>query len=228
MRTSGSGSARQILMAVLLGLLGFALVAQVRATQDAGLSTLRQSDLVRILDDVTERSTRLQDETRELERTRDRLLNSTDGRKIAQEETERRAETLGILAGTLPATGPGIELTIPDPEEKVGPLLLLDAVQELRDAGAEALQIGDVRVVASTEIVDAEGGIAVDGRPVSSPYVVRAVGDRAAMSTALRIPGGVIEVLAEEGSAATIEERDAVTVSALHVVETPQYARPAP
>ena len=228
MKISRPGAARQTVMALLLGLLGFALVAQVRATQDAGLSTLRQSDLVRILDDVTERSTRLQNETRELERTRDRLRNSTDGRKIAQEETERRAETLGILAGTLPATGPGIEITIPDPEEKVGPLLLLDAVQELRDAGAEALQLGDVRVVASTAITDAEGGIAVDGRPVASPYVVRAVGDRAAMATALRIPGGVVEVLAEEGSTATIEERESVTVSALHVVETPQYARPAP
>ena len=228
MKISRPGAARQTVMALLLGLLGFALVAQVRATQDAGLSTLRQSDLVRILDDVTERSTRLQNETRELERTRDRLRNSTDGRKIAQEETERRAETLGILAGTLPATGPGIEITIPDPEEKVGPLLLLDAVQELRDAGAEALQIGDVRVVASTAITDAEGGIAVDGRPVASPYVVRAVGDRAAMAAALRIPGGVVEVLAEEGSTATIEERESVTVSALHVVETPQYARPAP
>jgi hypothetical protein len=59
------------------------------------LSSLRQSDLIRILDDVTERSARLQAETRELERTRDRLRSSSDGRRTALEETRKRAETLG-------------------------------------------------------------------------------------------------------------------------------------
>ena len=221
-------SPRQITAAVLLAALGFGLVVQVRATQDAGLSSLRQSDLIRILDDVTERSARLQAETRELERTRDRLRNSTDGRRTALEETRKRAETLGILAGTQPATGPGIELLIPDPKAAVGPLLLLDAVQELRDAGAEAMQISDVRVVASTAFTEAEGSILIDGQPVTAPYRVLAIGEPAALATALRIPGGVVETLGEQGSAATVTERDELTVSALHAVRTAEYARPAP
>jgi uncharacterized protein YlxW (UPF0749 family) len=219
---------RQVVAALLLAALGFGLVVQVRATQDAGLSSLRQSDLIRILDDVTERSARLQAETRELERTRDRLRSSSDGRRTALEETRKRAETLGILAGTLPATGPGIEILIPDPKASVGPLLLLDAVQELRDAGAEAMQISDVRVVASTDFTEAEGSILIDGQPVTAPYRVLAIGEPAALATALRIPGGVVETLGEQGSAATVTERDQLTVSALHAVTAPEYARPAP
>jgi uncharacterized protein YlxW (UPF0749 family) len=219
---------RQVIAALLLAALGFGLVVQVRATQDAGLSSLRQSDLIRILDDVTERSARLQAETRELERTRDRLRNSSDGRRTALEETRKRAETLGILAGTLPATGPGIELLVPDPKASVGPLLLLDAVQELRDAGAEAMQISDVRVVASTAFTEGDGAILIDGVPVTAPYRVLAVGEPAALATALRIPGGVIDTLAEQGSSAVVTERDQLTVSALHAVTTPEYARPAP
>ena len=46
----------QLVAAVLCALLGFAVAVQVRANQDAGLSGLRQTDLVRILDDVTERA----------------------------------------------------------------------------------------------------------------------------------------------------------------------------
>ncbi len=219
----------QIAAAVLLGLLGFAVAVQVRATQDAGLSGLRQSDLIRVLDDVGERSARLQVEARELERTRDRLTSSSGGRRAALEESRRRAETLGIFAGTLPAQGPGIELTIPDPRGEVGPEVLLDTVQELRDAGAEAMQIGTVRVVASTSFVEAEGGgVRVDGTVLQAPYRVVAIGDQRALATGLAIPGGVIEVLAGKGSTAVVAERSEVTVDALATPAPPKHARPPP
>jgi uncharacterized protein YlxW (UPF0749 family) len=218
----------QLAAAVLLGALGFAVAVQVRATQDAGLSGLRQSDLVRVLDDVSERSARLQAEARDLERTRDRLSTSGDGRRAAIEETRRRAETLGILAGTLPARGPGIELVIPDPRGEVGPDVLLDTVQELRDAGAEAMQIGDVRVVASTSFVEADRGIRVDGSVLQAPYRVLAIGETRALATALAIPGGVIEVLAGKGSTAVVSERTEVQVDALATPTPPKHASPAP
>lgn len=219
---------RQLLVGAILLMVGFGLAVQVRANRDAGLSSLRQTDLVRILDDVTERSQRLADERRDLERARDRLSSTTNGRRAALEEARRRAETLGILAGTLPATGPGIEVTVPDPRGSVGPEALLDAVQELRDAGAEAMQIGSVRIVASTSFTGAPGGITVDGQVVRPPYRLLAVGESAALATALRIPGGVVESLAEKESTAVVSERATVTVSALRAVPPPRYARPAP
>ena len=61
---------------------------------------------------------------------------------------------LGILAGTVAAEGPGIVVTIDGVDDAA---LLLDTVQELRDAGAEAIQLGDVRVVASTYFTQAPG-----------------------------------------------------------------------
>lgn len=224
---------RQLLTGVLLAVFGFGLAVQVRATQDAGLDALRESDLVRILDDVTERSMRLQAEARELERTRDRLSSTTGGRRAALEEIRKRAETLGILAGTVPATGPGIELTIPDPRGQVGPEVILDAVQELRDAGAEAIQIGDVRIVASTYFTPGltagpDGGISVDGQLLRPPYRLIVIGEPTALATALAIPGGVLEVLHEKGSSPQLEQRPVVTVSALRPLTPPQYARPAP
>ena len=54
---------------------------------------------------------------------------------------------LGILAGTKPAEGPGISLRIDDPRSQVDAAQVLDTIEELRDAGAEAIQLGNVRVM---------------------------------------------------------------------------------
>ncbi|MDP9394405.1 MAG: DUF881 domain-containing protein [Actinomycetota bacterium] len=218
-----------VVAAVLCGLLGFAAVAQVRSTQEGGLSGLRQSELIGILDNVSERSERLAAEQRELERAREQLTTGGGRDRAALEEAHERAETLGILAGTVPAHGPGIEVTIPDPNGEVRAEALLDAVQELRDAGAEAIAIGAVRVVASTYFTDTEDGVEVDGTPLASPYLLQAIGDPQTLASSLAIPGGVQERLAQDyGITAQVTQRDDVEVVALRAPEAPQYARPAP
>jgi uncharacterized protein YlxW (UPF0749 family) len=222
------GSRGQLVAALLCAALGFAAVVQVRSNQEAGLTNLRQSDLVRILGDVSERSTRLQDEARELERARSELSSGAGSERAALAEIQRRAEVLGILAGTRSATGPGIVLTIPDPDGEVRADIILDAVQELRDAGAEAIQLGDARVVASTAFTDTASGIAVDGQELRPPYRLVAIGDAPTMAAALDIPGGVLEVLEARGSHAGVDQRPQVRVSALRPITEPSYARPAP
>ncbi len=227
----------QAVAAVLCGLLGFAAAVQIRSTQDAGLSGLRQTDLVRILDDVSEREARLQAEARELEDTRD-LVSGNDS-LAALEEARDRARVLGILAGTLPARGPGIQLTItdPGPEREVGSSVLLDTLQELRDAGAEAIEVSTVggpavRVVASTSFVDAGGpedgsGVEVDGTVLESPYRFSVVGESRTLAAALDIPGGVLDVLAQRGAQGVVTQEQTVVISSLRATPSPRYARPA-
>jgi uncharacterized protein YlxW (UPF0749 family) len=214
--------------AALALVLGFAIATQVQQTQQQGLEQLREDELVRILDDVSQDAARLGNDARALEATRDRLLSGADTSAEALRAAQERLDTLGILAGTTPAKGPGIELTITDPSQKVTSALLLDALQELRDAGAEAVQIGDVRVVASTYFTDGPGGIEVDGQRVDSPYVIRAIGDSATMASAMDIPGGVNESVRRLGAVSSVEQRDTVDITALHTLEQPQYARPVP
>jgi len=219
----------QLLIATLCGLLGFALALQVRSNQTADtLRTARQSDLVRILDDLEERSSRLRAEARELETTRDRLTSGVGRSEAALEEASQRADTLGILAGNMPATGRGIELVISDPGGEVNAAILLDALQEMRDAGAEAVQIDDVRVVASTHFTDTEDGVSVDDNPISSPYRFIAIGEPSTLASALNIPGGVLDTVKKEGAQATVTPQETVVIEALHLPETPKYARPAP
>ena len=225
----------QAVAALLCAVLGFAAAVQVRSTQDAGLSGLRQTDLVRILDDVSERSARLQNEARELQETRDRVTG--DDEQAALQEARDRTRVLGILAGTLPARGPGIQLTITDPEGQVGSDVLIDTLQELRDAGAEAVEISSVdgpavRVVASTSFVDAGepgsgAGVEVDGTVLRPPYRFVVIGEPGTLATALEIPGGVLEVLDQRGAQGVVTQEQSVEISSLRVAPSPRYARPA-
>jgi uncharacterized protein YlxW (UPF0749 family) len=105
--------------------------------------------------------------------------------------------------------------------------VLLDAVQELRNAGAEAIQVGDVRVVASTAFVDGPDGVEADGTPLERPYVLQVIGDPSTLSTALAIPGGVLVAVESSGGTATVTELAEVRVDALRQVSAPEYARPA-
>jgi uncharacterized protein YlxW (UPF0749 family) len=220
----------QLVIAVLCGLLGFFAVVQVRLqAQDSTLRTARQSDLIRILDDLNDRNDRLEQEIRDLNSRRDELQFGTDRSQAALQEAEQRRATLGILAGTVTAQGPGITLRIMDPAKKVDAAVLLDTLQELRDAGAEAVQIGDVRVVASTDFLDAGAGrVRIDGRVVAAPYVFKVIGDPDTLDPALRIPGGVFAVLDERGATPSVDAKRTVVIDAVRPAQPPQYARPAP
>lgn len=219
----------QVLAAVLLGALGFGLIVQARQTQSQDLSALSQSELVRILDDVSGQSERLDAEAEDLEATRNELRSGTDRAAAAEEATRERLEVLGILAGTDQAQGSGIVLRIADPQKLVDAADILDTVQELRDAGAEAIQIGRVRVVASTSFTAAPtgGAVVVDGTQLSPPYRILAIGDPDTMESALNIPGGVLETLHQVGASGTVHRRQDLTVSAVRQVTTPTYAVPS-
>lgn len=218
----------QLLGTVLTLALGFAIVTQVQQTQDSGLESMRQEDLVQVLDDVSQRSSRLEDQVRELQAQRDALKSGAGDSQAALSQARQRLATLQVLAGTAPAQGPGIRLTINDPAGKVTSALLLDAVEELRDAGAEAIQVGPARVVAQTWFGSQDGHLVADGVPLTRPYVVLAIGDKDTMASAMNIPGGIVETLRSQGASATVDQVDTVHVDALQTPRTPRYAQPAP
>ena len=225
-----------VLVAALLALLGFGLAVQVRSTQnDALLTTARPEDLVQILDELNNRADRLRAEVDALTATQQRLTTGRGAAASALEDARRRTQVLGVIAGTLPARGPGVRVTITDPHAQVSASMLLDAMEELRNAGAEAMQIegtgagGDpaaVRVVASTSFTDNKGGVVVDGTPLSSPYRFVVVGDPGTLAGALAIPGGVEDTVRQQGGSTDVARADEVRVTALHPIKTPRYARP--
>ena len=218
----------QILGAVLALLLGFAIATQVQQTQDTGLQNMRQDDLVHVLDNVSQRSARLDQQARELQSQRDALANGAGDSQTAIDQMQKRLDALRILSGTVAAQGPGIRMTISDPNQKATSAMLLDTLQELRDAGAEVVQYGSVRVVASSWFASSGGQLQVDGQPLARPITILAIGDKATLASAMSIPGGIIETLRQQGASAVVEQLDTVRVDALHSPQTPRYAQAVP
>ncbi|MFE1963004.1 DUF881 domain-containing protein [Streptomyces sp. NPDC059479] len=216
----------QLVVALLLFVLGLGLAIQVRSNNDdSALRGARQEDLVRILDELDDRTQRLEDEKQRLDDQRTELENSSDQAEEARKQTLEKEQQLGILAGTAAAQGPGITLTISDPSGTVEPDMLLDAIQELRAAGAEAIQVDGVRVVADTYFSGTGGDVQVDGRPVTAPYEFKVIGKPQDLEPALNIPGGVVQTLEKEQATATVTRAEKIVVDALRPAKRPDYAR---
>ncbi|MEX3101126.1 MULTISPECIES: DUF881 domain-containing protein [unclassified Streptomyces] len=217
----------QLIVALLLFGLGFGLAVQVASNSDSdnALRGARQEDLVRILDELDDRSRRLEDEKTGLDKQRQELENSSDQAEEARKQTIEKERQLGILAGTVAAQGPGITMTIDDTKGTVEADMLLDAIQELRAAGAEAIQVNGVRVVAGTYFTDGDNGVSVDGNQIRTPYRFQVIGKPEDLEPALNIPGGVVQTLEKEQATVTVERSDKIVVDALRAAKQPDYAR---
>jgi uncharacterized protein YlxW (UPF0749 family) len=219
-------SRAQLTVALLLFALGLGLAIQVRSTSDHNaLRGARQEDLVRILTELDNRGQRLQDEKRGLEAQRSELESSSDRAAEALKQTRLKARQLGVLAGTVAAQGPGITLTITDPHGGVQADTLLDTLQELRAAGAEAIQVNDVRVVAGTYFTQGADGVLIDGHKVTQPYRFKAIGNPQDLEPALNIPGGVVQTLEKQQATADVVRSQKIVVDALRAPRQPDYAR---
>ena len=198
-------------------LAGFLLVAQFRATEDFDerLTVEREEDLARILADLSTQSDRLQEEITSLRLTLLAFENSAESEDLALRSLQTRLNELRILAGTVKVEGEGVRITVEDPEQQLTQDLLVDTVQELRDAGAEAIAVNDVRLVASSAFTTRNGKLILDGTPLTAPLVVAAIGPSDTIAKALAIPGGALDTLqARPQVAARVETLEELTIPA--------------
>jgi uncharacterized protein YlxW (UPF0749 family) len=217
----------QVIVAVLIGALAFAVTLQVRQSKTNDYSGVRGDELVELLKSLDSANARIGTQIDDLTATRNDLLSSTKRSAEAEKQAKERSEQLGILAGSTGATGPGVTLTITDPDNAVDAPALLDAVQELRDAGAEAIVINGVaRVVAQTYFLDGDHAIRVGGRDLKGPFVIEAIGNPHTMAVAVRFRGGLIDRMTTRGATATVIEQKKITITALADVKSPEYAHP--
>jgi uncharacterized protein YlxW (UPF0749 family) len=169
---------------VVLAVFG-ALVATaaVQTSRDAPQSATSRETLVKQADarkdDLNRRRTLvrvLQDQIATLQTSS--LEETARGRAVQQQLTR-----LGVLTGSQPTRGPGVEVRVDDapgattPERQVQSQDLQKLVNALWTVGAEAISINGQRVTSLTPIRDAAGAVTVDFRSLSRPYSVSAIGN---------------------------------------------------
>jgi uncharacterized protein YlxW (UPF0749 family) len=225
---TGRPSRAQAVVGVLLAAVGFAAMTQVRSNEaDDQYGSLRQSDLIRVLDGLAGTSQQAQNEIERLRRTRDDLQTSTTSRRAALEQARTESNTLSILAGTVPTVGPGVRITITDDRGDIRDDTLIDVIQELRAAGAEAMEFNDrIRVVAQTSVEETPQGIAIDGEVVDAPYVIDVIGEPTTLDGALDFYTGPIDRVEEEGGTVSSSQSDEVLIESVVDDRAPRYAEP--
>ena len=132
---------------------------------------------------------------------------------LVQSELEQSKK----LLGTTDLEGEGIEVTIKENTDgdytRISGSSLLNLVNSLKNAGAEAISINEERITNMSDIIDInETYIKINGERILAPYVVKAIGNKAYLESALLGPGGYAEQLKNIGHDVKIIQSDKVLV----------------
>lgn len=104
----------------------------------------------------------------------------------------RDLNKIKVVNGLIEASGPGVELVLGGP---LAPEELQDVINELRNAGAEAIMLNDRRVVVNSVISLERSGAVLDGEPLIPPYQFAAIGDPETLARAVDRKGGLVPAL---------------------------------
>jgi uncharacterized protein YlxW (UPF0749 family) len=220
----------RIPLAVLALFLGVTILIQFRARGRTSFVASDREAQALLLSELVEASSRLRAEIELLDAQL--AAYETDGRGAGMQELVSELNRIKVLNGLIEVSGPGIELSIDGPLSAID---LQDLVNELRNAGAEAISLNGHRlVVTSVLTVETQGQIKVDGHLVVRPYLFQAIGDSHTLESALLRPGGLLYLQRRSypslAIAVTRRSRLVLVVhrphESRHKVTTFQYAQP--
>jgi uncharacterized protein YlxW (UPF0749 family) len=193
----------QLLVASVLFILGLLVVVQIRSQAGGtSLATLTSQDLTFLVANLNTRNDQLRSEISTLQRQLEGLEDG--GSRGASSVADIRSDLARIRAwaGLDPVEGDGITVTV---SGAVSGPAVEDLLNELRNAGAEAIAIEDVRVVARTVMGGDPGELSVDDTALGDPFVIRAIGESDALTGSLTRVGGIIAQIAATSPDVTID-----------------------
>ena len=211
-----------VFVVLLCAMLGYGYVIQLNNTRSA-YETMSEEELTRLISETSNQIQQQEQRRDELQEQLNSLQEASDKQQEAQRIAEQNEQTSGILSGRLPAEGEGVTIRVTHGSiEAVDAATMFSLIEELRNAGAEVIAINDVRVITQTYIADGEDGLICDGQPLSSPYVIKAIGDSQNLQNAVNIAGGVGSRLKVKfGADVDVTSSDLVKID--EVASVPQY-----
>jgi uncharacterized protein YlxW (UPF0749 family) len=207
-------------------LIGVLVMAQFAAQQRINSRRVTVSGVegALLISNLVEANARLRQQVAELDAQLDAFRGATNQAQL-QAMTDD-LNRLRILNGAVKVSGPGVQVKVDGPATVLD---LQDLLNELRNAGAEALSLNGQRIVASSVILPMpDGSVLVDGVTIRRPYVFAAIGDAAPLESALVRPGGLLMVFANsrEGIGVSVEKSAGLSVPAREPASAFQYAVP--
>lgn len=218
-----------IILGVMCFLLTIGISLQVRTVESNGSTTSSNQKLnnlktqvLKMKEKYEESYGKLEKIQQELENTRTNATSNDEKLKSLEEEIKKN----NILLGATEVTGPGVTITVADatvsntmsaflnPRDLVvHDTDLLEIVNELKNAGAEAIEINGQRITGNTSILCDGNVIVINGEKISSTFVINAIGLPERLAT-LNRPGSYLKLKLEEENfiKTTLEKQKKVTV----------------
>ena len=187
-------SRSQLTIATVALVLGLLVVVQLRSQAGAaGLAQLSAQDLTVLVANLNARNDQLRREASSLEGELATLTQNQARGDISVDEIDADLGRVRAYAGLDAVAGPGVTIAISGPIDGAG---VDELINELRNAGAEAISVGGVRVVTGVVVTGAAGLATVDGSPLKDGFDLDAIGAPDKLTGSLTRSGGVIAQLA--------------------------------
>ena len=216
----------QIVIAAVALLLGFLIVAQIRGqTVGTGLENRSAQDLTLLVANLNTRNDQLRGEVADLGRQLDSISAAQARGDTSAGQLRDDLVRTRIWSGLDAAEGSGIQVVLRGP---VTATVLQDLFNELRNAGAEAIAVGGVRLVPATVAGGSPGSLSVENTLLSDPLEVLAIGNAATMTGTLTRAGGLVaqELATNPGLGIEVTPADLLDVPATTRDLVPHVAQP--
>ena len=218
--------ANQLTVTAVALVLGLLVVVQLRSQATVpGLAGLSAQELTVLVANLNTRNDQLRTEVGSLQAELDGLKSAQARGETSVDQIRSDLDRTEIWAGLVAATGPGVTINVAGPISAGG---VEEVMNELRNAGAEAISIGGVRLVASSVVTGTNGALTIDGRALTSPFEIDAIGSSQTLTGSLTRPGGVVAQLAatDPNSILTVTPVDHVAVPATSRSLVPSHGSP--
>jgi uncharacterized protein YlxW (UPF0749 family) len=212
-------------LALIAFVIGLALVAQFRSqarpTELTSLPVAELSTRIQTLSDANgQLRTALAEQRSLLAEYQAAGAQGSSALDVSREELRR----IRAYSGLAPVEGQGIILRVSGALDAIA---LNDLVNELRNAGAEALAIDETRLTARSVVVEGPRTLEIDGAPIGRTFTLGAIGDPDGLVAALQRPGGIVAQLEQFVSATiTITLTDTLRLPATATDLVPEAATP--
>ncbi|MBA2315460.1 MAG: DUF881 domain-containing protein [Chloroflexi bacterium] len=217
----------QIALTVVAFVLGLLVVAQLQSQQTApALAGVSSQDLTILVANLNTRNDQLRTEIATLDRELGDLRADRSRGETSLDQLRDDLLDVRAFAGQEPVAGPGVSVTVAGP---IGAPAVAELINELRNAGAEAMAIEGVRIVPGSVVAGAPGGLSLESTPLSDPFEIRAIGSPEALTGSLTRIGGIVAQLgaAEELATVTVTPVERMVVPASERNLLPRYGKPS-
>lgn len=214
-------------VSLILTMIIFTQFKTVEETDITAIETMRETELREEIASwkikYEEVDAKLKETENKISEYNQKLDNNENSSKILEAEVKEAEKKLGYTD----VKGEGLIVTISDGEKNIEYYDILDLINELNSAGAEAISINDERIVSTTDIKQVELRIIlVNTRRISGPYTIKAIGDKKALEAALVIKGGYVDRLTiVDGKGIEITQDDNIVVPAYNKEQKVEYMK---